>query len=193
VRTASHGDLPVIETTLGLAFQDDPVWAWVLGGGSRPATRIGTILGAFARLHLAQSTVWMTEDGAAVAVCARPRRWRVAPVPFLRHAGWPLVRTGPGPVRRFLLLGETERRHPRAEHWYLEVLGTRPDREGEGLGSALVRHLLERSDGEGMPAYLESSKEANLAFYGRHGFDVRETVDMPRGGPRLWTMWRDAR
>ena len=61
------------------------------------------------------------------------------------------------------MLGETEKRHPREEHWYLEVLGTRPDRQGEGLGSALIRHGLERAEQDGLPAYLESSKESNVA------------------------------
>ncbi len=29
--------------------------------------------------------------------------------------------------------------------------------------------MIERGDREGVPAYLESSKERNLDFYGRHG------------------------
>jgi len=32
--------------------------------------------------------------------------------------------------------------------------------------------ILEHCDSEGMPAYLESSKESNIAFYRRHGFKV---------------------
>ena len=43
-----------------------------------------------------------------------------------------------------------------------------------------------------MPAYLESSKERNVAYYARHGFRVREELDLPRG-PRVWLMWRDPR
>jgi len=47
-------------------------------------------------------------------------------------------------------------------------------------------------DAEGLPAYLESSKESNVPFYERHGFAVTETFDLP-DGPRLWLMWRDPR
>jgi GNAT superfamily N-acetyltransferase len=194
IRIATLDDLPTIETTLGLAFEDDPVWRWVLGRRNKPATRMGAVLGAFARMHLDASTVFMTTDGGAVAIWGRPGHWRVPPVAFLRHGGWPLTKAGPLPFARFLMLGETERRHPREEHWYLEVLGTRPDRQGEGLGSALIHHVLDGPDAAGLPAYLESSKEANLAFYGRHGFAVKgDTIDMPRGGPTIWPMWREAR
>jgi GNAT superfamily N-acetyltransferase len=192
IRVATLADLPTIETTLGLAFLDDPVWAWVIGNRNRPAARMGAVLGAFARLHLDAGTVWMTTDGAGVAIWARPKHWRVETKAFVQHGAWPLAKAGPRPLARFLMLGETEKRHPREEHWYLEVLGTRPDRQGEGLGSALIRTGLDRAEEAGLPAYLESSKESNVPFYGRHGFEVTGTIEMPRGGPTMWTMWRPA-
>ncbi len=52
--------------------------------------------------------------------------------------------------------------------------------------------MLQRCDDEGVGAYLESSKERNVAFYGRHGFRVTRELRFPRG-PRLWLMWRDPR
>jgi GNAT superfamily N-acetyltransferase len=193
VRLATTTDLPVIEATLGLAFADDPVWCWLIGRRKRPVAHMGAILGAITSLRLDESTVWMTDDGAAVAVWAAPKRWKISPTRLLRRGGGTLAKAGPGVFARFLKLGEMERRHPTDEHWYLEILGTRPDRQGEGLGSALIKHRLESDEAVGLPAYLESSKESNLAFYGRHGFAVRgDTIDMPGGGPSIWPMWREA-
>jgi len=72
------------------------------------------------------------------------------------------------------------------------VLGTDPVEQGKGIGSALMRPVLERCDEEGIGAYLESSKHSNLAFYGRHGFDVTREIELT-DGPTIWPMWRAPR
>ncbi len=56
-----------------------------------------------------------------------------------------------------------------------------------------MRAVLHEVDAEGLPAYLESSKESNLSFYNQHGFEVTGEIHTPRGGPTLWLMWRHAR
>ena len=86
-----------------------------------------------------------------------------------------------------------ERIHPPdPPHWYLAVLGTDPSAQGRGLGSAVMRSVLERADGEGTCAYLESSKERNVDFYARHGFRLAGELQLPRG-PTMWPMWREPR
>jgi GNAT superfamily N-acetyltransferase len=83
-----------------------------------------------------------------------------------------------------------ERHHPREPHWYLDYIAVAPGGQGRGAGSALLAPMLERCDREGVPAYLESSKERNLAFYARHGFRVAREIELP-DGPPIWLMWRD--
>jgi ribosomal protein S18 acetylase RimI-like enzyme len=94
-------------------------------------------------------------------------------------------------VRALRALTHVEGRHPKEPHWYLGVLGTRTAAQGKGIGSALLAPVLERCDDEGIPAYLESSKHSNIAFYRRHGFEVTGEIALPSGGPSVWPMWRD--
>lgn len=68
------------------------------------------------------------------------------------------------------------RHHPEVPHWYLPLIGADPARQGQGIGSALMRHALARCDSEGAAAYLESSNPRNIPLYQRHGFDILGTI-----------------
>jgi len=193
VRIATRADLPALEQALGRAFADDPVWTFALHGSRRLPERIGTFIGIVARINLAHGSVWVTGDGTAAAVWAPPKHWRVRPRQFLRYSLRAARAAGPRSWPNLAAMGEVEKHRPTGEHWYLAVLGTEPSAQGSGRASALLRPVLERCDGEGLGAYLESSKESNIAFYARHGFEVTESFDLPRNGPRLWSMWRDPR
>lgn len=81
---------------------------------------------------------------------------------------------------------------PATPHHYLALLATRPDCQGQGLGSALLGPVLARSDREGVPAYTESSNPRNIRLYERHGFGVVDELTLP-DGPPLWPMWREPR
>jgi ribosomal protein S18 acetylase RimI-like enzyme len=81
--------------------------------------------------------------------------------------------------------------HPHEPHYYLSIVAVAPEHQGRGIGSALIRPILERCDRDGVPAYLEATTERNRALYERHGFRVSEEVRWPDDGPPLWLMWRE--
>ena len=195
VHKATLADAPRLAQALALAFQDDPVIAWIFPDEQRRRT----VLLAFMefrlrKLALPYDQVWMTAGGAAAAVwLPPPGRWQLSRVQRLGLLPALVRFLG---LRTASVLGGLERmeqRHPHdPPHWYLFILGTEPTAQGRGLSSALLDHMLARVDADGMPAYLESSSERNLALYGRHGFEVTDEVAIS-GGPRIWPMWREPR
>jgi GNAT superfamily N-acetyltransferase len=90
------------------------------------------------------------------------------------------------------LLNELARRHPTDPHWYLEVLAVDPSLQGRGAGGDLLRPVLGQCDEQGLAAYLETQKEANLPFYARFGFAVADEIRLA-GAPPVWCMRREAR
>jgi ribosomal protein S18 acetylase RimI-like enzyme len=90
------------------------------------------------------------------------------------------------------LLDRFEASHPRDDpHYYLSLLGTHPDRRGEGLGMALLTENLMRMDAEDIPAFLESSNPANNPRYERLGFRQVGEFTTPDGACTVATMWRE--
>jgi GNAT superfamily N-acetyltransferase len=186
IRQATAGDVPALSASLARAFHDDPVARWALPSERRRPKQNARFYRERLRTLLAEEMVFCDEDRRGAALWAPHDRWRSPPGELFRMR---IV------TRRSLsfLVGahRIEQAHPREPHYYLNILGVEPSAQGEGLGSQLMQPMLDRCDREGVPAYLESSKERNLAFYGRHGFRVTGELRFPLGGPPLWLMWRD--
>jgi len=79
--------------------------------------------------------------------------------------------------------------HPAGAHHYLAYLAVRPDQQGRGRGSTLLRRHHRRLDAAGLPAYLEANHPRNRDLYLRHGYRVRSVIELP-DGPPIWCMWR---
>jgi ribosomal protein S18 acetylase RimI-like enzyme len=78
--------------------------------------------------------------------------------------------------------------HPVEPYAYLGTLGVDPVLHGRGVGTALLRHWLARTDRDGSPAYLETDSESNLGFYSRAGFEIAGEI-LVFGTP-VWRMHR---
>lgn len=191
------GELSTISRTLAKAFVDDPVFG-LLFGGAVPQGRATKFFEIMSRAQLRHGLVYRTPGNEAAAIWAPPGEWKL---PFGQ-----IVKNAPGFVhvfgRRMItnlgVLNRLERAHPTDQpHYYLEFIGTDPVHQGKGMGSHLMQPMVERCDAEGVGAYLESSKESNIAFYGRFGFEVTEVLTHKgqRGtaGPQQWLMWRKPR
>ncbi len=79
------------------------------------------------------------------------------------------------------------RRHASGPHWYLQMVGVEPSKQGRGLGSRLLAHGLARAST--LPVYLETDVERNVGLYRRHGFEVMEHASTAEPVP-LWSMLR---
>jgi GNAT superfamily N-acetyltransferase len=186
-RKATAADLPDVTDTLALAFYDDPVVTWIIDDGPRRLQLLPGFFGAIAESYLAYSETYLVDEGASAAVWAPPGAEDDERLPA--QLGGVVEENA---ERLFEILGLMEEKHPVEPHYYLFLLGTRPERQGGGLGSSLMAPVLQACDREGVPAYLEATSERNKQLYLRHGFEVTGEIPLP-GGPTMWHMWRSPR
>lgn len=194
VRRAAHGDLDAITTALSDAFRDDPVVSWLIPPDVRDRDgRLRAFFASMARSYLRRAKhVLVTADGAGAALWAQPGGWNLPPAEIARETPAAVKAFGRNLPRALRLLTQIEGLHPKdPHHWYLAYIGTRCDSQGRGIGSALLRDVLEGADQRGVPAYLESSNERNLTLYERNGFKVVEEIKALGVGPSLYRMWRE--
>ena len=180
------------------AFRDDPLYLYICPDSGRRAEAMRALLDAVVGFTLVYGEAWTTPEVSGVACWLPPGRTAISirQMPRTRFALLrAMLRFGPGGLGRAMeVFGYADGAQARAvsgPHWYLWALGVAPASQGQGIGSSLLRPILTRADAEGLPCYLETETERNVAFYEKRGFGVVEAKRMSGGsGPTLWIMLR---
>jgi GNAT superfamily N-acetyltransferase len=195
VRRALPGDVEAMTAQLVTTFFDDPITNHLFPKDSRRTPGLRAYFGTQMRAdYLPFGGCSMAESDG---VCVGSAIWAPAGKPLMAGVRGlltllPVLPYVAGRLSVTLrLLTLIESMHPKVPHWYLATLGTAVDRQGQGIGTALMAPVTAHCDREGLGAYLESSKERNVPFYRRHGFEVVNEVPLPGHGPKIWTMWRE--
>ena len=186
---------PGAEQVLARAFRDSPLNVAVIG--TDPERRLRANLhGARALLPVACAhglVLAAHEAGVTrgLLIATPPFAWPL-PAPSLRAHLRRVLGQGLRVVRRWGLAFEALARvHPREPHWYLATLGVDPTNQGRGIGSALLARWLEGVDEDAAPAWLETDRQTNVAFYRRAGFEVAHRTEVL--GTPVWCMGRPER
>jgi ribosomal protein S18 acetylase RimI-like enzyme len=186
LRRAAADDVHRLKATLAEAFYDDPIFGWLMPDEETRLARLRRFFAVQLRhITLPRGCVWASTDLAGVALSMPPGRWRYPPRAALVQ-GATFGRHQPRAARFWL---GVEARHLREPHYYIADIGVRPETQGKGLGSALMRPTLDRCDREGLPAYLEASSERSAALYERLGFRITRELRVG-GSPPLQLMVR---
>lgn len=187
LRKASPGDVHRLKTTLAEAFYDDPIFGWLMPDDQGRIARLSRFFAIQLRhVALPHGCTWTSGDLAGASLALPPGKWRTPPRAVLAHSSTFFGRHQARAVRLLLAI---EAKHLREPHYYFADVGVRPQSQGKGLGSALMRPTLDRCDDEGVPAYLEASSERSRALYERLGFAVTRELRVS-DSPPLWLMVR---
>jgi ribosomal protein S18 acetylase RimI-like enzyme len=180
------------------AFQDYPLSVYFIPDESVRRRKLPLMFQPLLRHGLSYSEVYATSPKLeGIAVWFRPDG--------KRETLWSKIRSGSvlipfivgiGALRRQIAFGRwaasVRKRCVPGRYWYLQLLGVEPAYQGRGYASALLKPMLERIDGEGLPCYVETQTEKNVPLYEHLGFRVVEEGIVPGSEVRSWAMVREA-
>jgi ribosomal protein S18 acetylase RimI-like enzyme len=180
---------------LAAAFRDNPGMLAVLPGHTEE-TRLRLVEACMTGFVVSVQRYGVAEvvkEGGAILAVSLAFPPGKFPPPFyatIIQAKGPM-RAGLGAALRFARVDlEMRKRHPHYPHWYLWFLGVSPERQGQGLGSVLLRSLSGKAEADGTPCYLETDKPSSVKIYERHGYRVEAEDVLPGVDLRLWYMRR---
>jgi ribosomal protein S18 acetylase RimI-like enzyme len=190
VRSGGPADITVLARALAAAFEDDPIFAWLLRDKGR---RRDQLLRFFTLevgdVVLPSGKVWMSAEGTGACLELPPGEWRMPLRTQARHAPGFVAVFGRSLPRALITITKMERKHLREPHFYVPYVGVAPEGQGAGLGTRLLTSTTERADAAGLPTYLEATSERNAALYERLGFEHLGAFTV-LGSPPLWPMRR---
>jgi GNAT superfamily N-acetyltransferase len=190
--TADGADVDILSQVIADAFHELAPSHWLIPD---PDARRAIFPGYF-RLYvehaMADGVVHTTPDRAAVALWLEVGAH--GPSEPADYGERLAAATHPW-THRFLAFDRVlERHHPIGiAHRHLAILAVRPDRQGQGIGTALLRsHHAVLDDEPGTPAYLEASDRRTRQLYLAHGYRDHGAPIHLAGGPLMHPMWRNA-
>ncbi len=172
-----------------LAFAADPVMRWLWPEPDAYVEHFPELVSSFGGRAFENQAAYVTQEFRGGAL------WLPPGVDPDDEALDELARSAvPEPQRSGLLsiFEQMAASVPKEPHWHLAFIGVDAFWHGNGIGSALMSHALDRIDEAGSQAYLESTNEQNLSLYRRHGFEVTHEIRVG-GAPPLFPMLRSAR
>ncbi len=197
---------------LSRAFFNDPMMLYYLPDPGVRLRVLPVFMRFMTRYCLAHGEVWTTPGLDGLACWLGPGQtglsawglvWAGIGVVPLR-AAWNFLRqpqtdgSSPLSVRQLIRrvsqaegrLDEIHQQIVPGRHWYLMTLGVDSDRQGQGIGSRLIAPQLERARLAGLPCYLETGTELDVAFYIKNGFQVAHQEVIQPGNLNMWAMVR---
>ena len=74
---------------------------------------------------------------------------------------------------------EDNRHRPKEPNYYLEVIAVDPKFQGRGVGGAMLSHLIDTADAEGLPIYVSTTDPKTMPLYRKYGFHtISETNEL---------------
>ena len=193
MRPARGAEFPDLADVLVRAFWMDPFHRWLFPDERVRPRRQRLLFERVLAIYGRHGVVYTTDDCSGVALWDPPRDGGPSLPELVSFVVRVLPVFGARAFRIAQGMAPMATLHPEEPHWYLSILGTDPECQRSGVGSALLNPVLRCCDEEGTSAYLEASRIENVPYYERFGFEVVAPLAMPAGGPVVYRMRRAAR
>lgn len=203
IRALEAADIAATAALLAKAMDDDPAYRFLFPREQERRAGLEDFFRRNLRTHLPYrcTYVGVVEANVVATVTMRPP----GGVPI---SMWTLIRRGLLPfalthghraVQRLLTLKDTydaiETRVARGElHWFVHMMAVEPSEHGKGLGSRLLRIVLDATAGKvppaaAAPAILTTHSQRNVVFYQRSAFEVDRVEEVSLMGDRSYSVW----
>lgn len=195
LRPIQTEEIPRLATSMSKAFFNDPMMEYLLTDENSRQKATTWMFEKLAAYCGKRGEVFTDETQTGGSVWLTPGNTTISPIGILLAGMWQMpFRFGLRGFMRFnkldAMASKSHKKHMPGDHWYLLGIGTDPDRQGTGIGTAAIEIGAAKAQAAGLPVYLETTAESNVPYYEKRDFKVVEEIAVD-DELRIWSMVRN--
>ncbi|KTD18005.1 GNAT family N-acetyltransferase [Legionella jordanis] len=196
IRDIQPADIKAAADILTQAFAQDPVMNWIFG--DQYQERAPAMFEATTRYCMLYGKAFCTTGMEAVALRKLPSDKKFSLWKGFRSGFFALPKLmGKDAFKRLmtfdkLIEKERHRLMGKEPFWYCWCLATRPEKQGQGFGTALMNHTFKLAQETGFPCYLETAKPENQLLYEKNGYVKRAEIQLTEQIPIICMLRENA-
>ena len=190
-----ENDIDAYGMTAALAYQNYPLFDWTFNDKydvDKMAMTVATSIRAMKEYAIGIST---DKDASAIALLVPPNYKGTPVLPYMLRGGFKLLAKTSLPyyirlASYELVAAKVREKHTNCKCWYFYNLTVKPECQGKGQATLLLKAIFDFMDNQKQDLYLETHKKENISLYEHYGFELLEETSIPKSNVVQYAMIR---
>ncbi|MHB1179267.1 MAG: GNAT family N-acetyltransferase [Daejeonella sp.] len=176
---ATYSDKDLVVDILTKSFDDNQSVNYIVQQDEKRIDRVKALMDYSFEVCYAFGEVILSDDKKACALILFPEQKRTSFKSILLDVKLILSCVGISNINKALSRDtKIKKLQPKELMYYLWFIGVYPEYQNTGTGTKLLNDLIDESNIQKRPIYLETSTLKNIPWYRKFGFDVYNELDL---------------
>lgn len=179
MKKADYSHKSLVVNILSKSFDLNQSVNFIVKQDNRRQQRIKLLMGYSFEVCYLFGEVYLSDDDKACALMLYPDKKKTTLKSILLDAGLLLNCIGISNTRKAMdRESKIKKLQQQETMYYLWFIGVDPKFQGSGVGSDLMKSLIEDSEKQKRPIFLETSTLRNLPWYKKFGFEIYNELEL---------------
>jgi GNAT superfamily N-acetyltransferase len=170
---ATPNDRALVVNILSQSFDDNQSVNYIVKQDSKRVKRIRVLMDYSFELCLLFGAIYLSNDKKACALILFPDQKRTTLKSILMDLKLILFCVGFSGIQKTLSRESLIKKiQPKEKMSYIWFIGAEKSNQHSGIGSKLLKEIIEEGNSKNLPIYLETSTLKNLPWYEQFGFKI---------------------
>ena len=179
MKKAAYNDKSLVVDILTQSFENNQSVNYIVKQDKNRVERISALMDYSFEVCYLFGDVFLSDDNRACALILYPDKKKTTLKSILLDARLILSSVGLKNIQRTLARESLIKKiQPKEQMSYLWFIGVDCEFQNSGIGTGLLMDIINYSDHQNRPVYLETSTLKNLPWYQKYGFTIYHELDL---------------